>query len=108
LKRNKQLNHVDLLLARPSLPPQQQQQNAGTMMLKIYHKAIMKFARGPNHAGASAIFKLFTARPALLEKRLKRPSAATASRPQQQPFSSSVSHDDGNIKNCGGQKRRRL
>jgi Leucine Rich repeat len=30
------------------------------------------------HAGASAIFKLFTARPQLLEKRLPRPAAAAA------------------------------
>ena len=50
------------------------QQNAGTMMLKTWHKAIAKFAMvRNNNAGASAIFKLFTARPQLLEKRLKRP-----------------------------------
>jgi hypothetical protein len=38
------------------------------MMLKIAHKAIAKFSMVPNNAGASAIFKLFQARPALLEK----------------------------------------
>jgi hypothetical protein len=45
------------------------------MTLKSYHKAITKFATVPNNAGASVIFKLFTARPQLLEKRLKRPAA---------------------------------
>jgi Leucine Rich repeat len=81
LTRNRQLNHVNLLLVPPSRGPQQQHQqyqrnHAGTMMLKISHKAITKFATVPNNAGASAIFKLFTARPQLLEKRLQRPAAA--------------------------------
>jgi hypothetical protein len=48
------------------------------MMLKIYHRAITKFANVPQKAGASAMFKLFQARPALLEKRLKRPAVAPA------------------------------
>jgi hypothetical protein len=43
------------------------------MLLKLSHKAIGKFAMVPNNAGASAIFKLFQARPQLLEKRLKPP-----------------------------------
>jgi hypothetical protein len=54
------------------------------MMLKISHKAIMKFAMVPNNAGASAIFKLFQARPALLEKRLKRPAATAVVVSQEQ------------------------
>jgi hypothetical protein len=84
LTRNQHLNHVSLLLVppppQPPPPPQQQQQqrNAGTMTLKSYHKAITKFATVPNNAGASVIFKLFTARPQLLEKRLKRPAALAA------------------------------
>jgi Leucine Rich repeat len=91
--RNKSLANVALLLAPPPPPPQQhqqqqQQQGLGTstlFLIKTWHKAITKFAmagpRGGN-AGASAIFKLFTARPQLLEKRIKRPppvaSAAVA------------------------------
>jgi hypothetical protein len=74
LKRNKQLNRAALLLVPP--PPQQQQHEHTTSsikMLKISHKAIAEFAVVANHAGASAIFKLFQARPALLEKRIKRP-----------------------------------
>jgi hypothetical protein len=75
LTRNQQLNRVHLLL---SLPQQQQQQrNSTIIMLKTGLKAIAKFAMVHNNAGASAIFKLFTARPQLLEKRLRRPSAAT-------------------------------
>jgi Leucine Rich repeat len=98
LTRNEQLNRLDALLSAPSQPPRQQQQqqqpaqqpqqqhhhhhhhrHAGTMMLKISHQAIIKFAavgnnnNNNNAGGASAIFKLFTARPQLLEKRLKRP-----------------------------------
>jgi hypothetical protein len=77
LIRNRQLNRVNLLLAPP--PQQQQQQrNAGTMMLKLWHKAVTKFAMVPNNAGASAIFTLFQARPALLEMRIKRPASAAA------------------------------
>jgi Ran GTPase-activating protein (RanGAP) involved in mRNA processing and transport len=86
LKRNQQLNRVNLLLAPPPPPPlrqqqqqqQQQRTHAGTMMLKVYHKAITQFATAPNNAGACAIFKLFQARPAILEKRLKRPTTTAA------------------------------
>jgi hypothetical protein len=74
LIRNRLLNRVNLLLAPPPSQQQhQQQRNAATMMLKSWHKAITKFAKVPNNAGASAIFKLFQARPQLLEKRIKRP-----------------------------------
>jgi hypothetical protein len=88
LARNPQLNRVALLLVPLPLPPppppppllqrqqqQQQQQHATSMMLKISHKVITKFATVPNIAGASAIFKLFAARRQLLEKRTKRPTA---------------------------------
>jgi Leucine Rich repeat len=92
LVRNQQLNHVNLLLLAPPPPPppppppqQQQQQSrpqpgsATAMMPKISHTATAKFATVPNNAGASAIFKLLQARPALLIKRIKRPTiAATA------------------------------
>jgi hypothetical protein len=47
------------------------------MMLKTGHKANAKFANVPDNAGASAIFKLFHSRPALLENRLMRPPTAT-------------------------------
>ena len=47
-------------------------------MLKISHKAIAENAKVRSNAGASAIFKLFTARPALLEKRINRPSETAA------------------------------
>jgi hypothetical protein len=77
-----------LLFAPPPPLPQQQQQEqqqqqqqnhhhggvAAMIMRKTWHKAITKFALVPNNAGSSAIFKLFTARPQLLEKRLKRPA----------------------------------
>jgi hypothetical protein len=81
LKRNQQLNRVNLLLVPP--PQQQQRRRAATMMLRISHKAIAKFASIPINAGACAIFKLLQARPSILEKRLKRPlsppvAAATA------------------------------
>jgi Leucine Rich repeat len=69
--RNQNLAQVNVLLAPPLSPPQQEQQlrNVGSMMLKTSHKAITKFAATvPNNAGASAIFKLFQARPGLLEK----------------------------------------
>jgi hypothetical protein len=47
------------------------------MMLKVYHTAITKFATvAPSNAGASAIFKLLQARPALLVKRIQPPAAA--------------------------------
>jgi Leucine Rich repeat len=81
--RHKCFNHVNLLLA-PLLPDHhQQQQNyeTTTMMLKTCHRAIAKFAmNGPRgiNSGASAIYKLFQARPQLLEKRLRRSSAAVA------------------------------
>jgi Leucine Rich repeat len=75
LARNQQLNRVNLLLLAPQRQQQQQQQriHAGAGMLKISHKAITKFATVPDTAGACAIFKLFQARPQLLERRLKRP-----------------------------------
>jgi Leucine Rich repeat len=91
LVRNQQLNRVNFLLTPPQHQKQQQRQqqqqqqqqqhrNSGiTMMLKVLHQALTKFATTvtlpSNHAtGASAIFKLFQARPSLLEKRLKRPT----------------------------------
>jgi hypothetical protein len=79
LLRNKQLNRVNLLLA-PTPHVQQQNHNheAAMMMYKTWHKAIAKFATVPDNAGASAIFKLIQARPALLETRLQRPAAAAA------------------------------
>jgi hypothetical protein len=83
LTRNQQLNRVNLLLAPPphqqrqrqqQQQQQQQRRNAATttMMLKVCHKGIAEFATVPQNAGANAIFKLFTARPQLLEKRLNR------------------------------------
>jgi hypothetical protein len=106
LVRNKSLNHVDLLLSAPAPPVHQQQQqqrpqpdsNHGvsrlcsttatttttTMMMKTCHKAITKFAKIRDKAGASAIFKLWIARPQLLERRLEarppppQPAAAAA------------------------------
>jgi hypothetical protein len=82
LTRNLQLNRVDSLSAylRPATAPAAQQHRyAGTMMLKTWHKAIAKFAT-VGSAGASDIFTLFTARPQILEKRIKRPAAACTSR----------------------------
>jgi Leucine Rich repeat len=85
LTRNQQLNRVTLLVSPP--PPLQQQQQhqkhaiTNMMMLQISHRAIAHFATKvvPDCAGTSAIFKLFQARPALLEKRrLKRPITSTA------------------------------
>jgi Leucine Rich repeat len=75
LTRNRQLNRVNLLLlARQPQHQQQQRCHAGTsVMFKISHKAITEFAAVPDNVGASAIFKLFQARPQLLEKRLKQP-----------------------------------
>jgi Ran GTPase-activating protein (RanGAP) involved in mRNA processing and transport len=90
LMRNRQLNRVAALLAPPSPPPQQQQQQhqqprddrtapSSSMMLKTWHKAITKFAKVPNNAGASAVFHLLTARPQLLEqRRIKRPAPVVA------------------------------
>jgi Leucine Rich repeat len=101
LIRNQQLNRVALLLVPPPPPLQrrQQQQHATSMMLKISHKAIAKFATVPNNAtGASAIFKLLQARPALLEKRIKRPAAATAT-------SSSLYNDDAGIPSGSNHRR---
>jgi hypothetical protein len=71
LTRNRQLNLVNLLLAPP--PPsqhhhhqQQQHWNAAAtrLMLTVSHKTITKF-------------KLFAARPQILEKRVQRPAPAT-------------------------------
>jgi Leucine Rich repeat len=97
LTRNRQLHRVNNILLAPSPPPPPRQQQPGTsnttLLLKISHKAITsKFAAIPNNAGASAIFKLFTARPQLLAKRIKRPPPAVA-----------VADDDDDE-----QKRRRL
>jgi Ran GTPase-activating protein (RanGAP) involved in mRNA processing and transport len=72
LKRNEQLNRANLLLAPP--PPDR----TALMMLKTWHKAIAKFATVPNNAGASAILKLFTKRPQILEKRIQQPLAVAA------------------------------
>ena len=61
---------------------QQQRQRPGNyrgstlMWMKTCHKAIANFATVPNKAGASAIFKLLQARPALWQKRLKPPPTA--------------------------------
>jgi hypothetical protein len=60
------------------------------MILKISHAVITKFATVPNNDGASAIFRLLQARPAILEKRLQLPAAAAAAAVlarQQQPAS---------------------
>jgi hypothetical protein len=88
--RNKSLNQVKLLLAPERQQQQQQQQHYSTAtMLKTCHYAIAKFAMtGPlgSNSGASAIFRLFQARPALLEKRLKRPAATIANSRQQGSF----------------------
>jgi hypothetical protein len=122
LTRNRQLNLANTLLLAPPPPPQQQQQQrnvAASMMLKISHKAIAKFAMVPNNSGASAIFKLFQARPALLEKRLKRPAAVSASvavtvsRQHHQDLlrndDDDVDDDDGAAEECGncsGRKKK--
>jgi Leucine Rich repeat len=102
--RNACLNHVGSLLLAPPPPPRPQQQpqpfqwpqqqqpqpqqqqsskrnftSTTTLWIKTYHKAIAKFANVvPNNAGVCAIFKLLTARPQLLEKRIKRPASAAA------------------------------
>jgi hypothetical protein len=68
-------------------------------MLKTWHKAITKFATVPNNAGASAIFKLFTARPQLLEKRIERPSAVTVAAPTAAPPEAAP---DGDAATTGG------
>jgi Leucine Rich repeat len=93
LTRNQKLNRVmNLLFAPPEQqqqqpPPQQRRraQHGNTMMMReILHQAITKFAKvsdsNINNAGASAIFKLFQARPTILENRLKRPPATAARR----------------------------
>jgi hypothetical protein len=78
MKCNEQMNHrVNVLLLAPSHPaatrPGSQIATRTLMMLKTWHnKAITKFAIVLNNIGASAIFKLFTARPQLLENRLQR------------------------------------
>jgi hypothetical protein len=76
LARNEQLNRLHLFLApQPSPPPQP---GSTLLMMKLSHKIIIKFAMVPNNAGASAIFKLYRSRPALLEKRLLSRQAAVA------------------------------
>ena len=68
-------------------------------------KPITKFA-GANNVGASAMFRLFQAQPAILEKLLKRPAAAAAAViARQQPDSflpssaSTSNRGDGNTAN---------
>jgi Leucine Rich repeat len=96
LNRNEQLNRVASLLLVPqsTLPPPRQQQqqqqhhhhqktqyttSSSMMLIKISVRAIAKFAAVTGNAGASAIFKLLQARPALLGKRsIKRPAPAAA------------------------------
>jgi Leucine Rich repeat len=97
MTRNRQLNHVNSLLLAPitTIPQQQQQRNAGTLMLKTYHTAIAKFGRVRNNAGASAIFNLLTSRPQLLEKRIKRPSPTNARRREE---------DSSSLRNANGTK----
>jgi hypothetical protein len=99
--RNQQLNRVALLLA-PQPAPLQRQQQKQHATLKITHKAITKFAKvgSSNYTGASAIFKLFQIRPALLEKRIKRPSPAVATLSRLYQDDSSL-HDDGGKSLCG-------
>jgi hypothetical protein len=81
LKRNQQLNRVNLLLAPPATQPHRQQRIAATMMLKLWHKAIIKLTSIPISeftASPSAIFKLLTAHPPQrLAKFLQRPTTAT-------------------------------
>jgi hypothetical protein len=90
LGHNESIAQVGVLLARPLDPEQQQQQpprhgststttTTSLFLIKTWHKAIAKFAMagGPipgSNAGASAIFKLITARSQLLEKRLQQPT----------------------------------
>jgi hypothetical protein len=94
LTRNQQLNRVSLLMDARSPPRQQQnqeqqqqqkqqqqqeqqQRHVGTIMLRSrYKKAVAKFAIVPDNAGSRAMFKLFTARPQLLEKRIQLSAAA--------------------------------
>jgi hypothetical protein len=81
LTRNQQLHRVNNLLLAP--PPGQQQPQPGgtTMMVKTLNKATTTLAKVPSNAGATAIFKLLTARPQLLAKRIKRPAAAAPAAP---------------------------
>jgi Leucine Rich repeat len=123
LIRNQQLNRVNLLLAPLTLQHHHQPPTGTTTFwIKTCHKAIAKFANKviPNNAGASAIFKLFQARPQLLEKRLKRSSAATGS--NRDSSSRNAGNTDSNKRggggggdnvcamssSLGGQKRQRL
>jgi hypothetical protein len=94
LVHNQQLNRVASLLWIPPPPPRRhrpQHATSSSLMLKISHMAITKFAQlgnGNNNSNnnnnacrASAIFKLFTARPQLLAKHsrcLQRPPIAAA------------------------------
>jgi hypothetical protein len=103
------LNRVNLLLLAP--PPtttqQQQQRTDETMNLKTWHKATAKFATVGNIAGASAIFSLATARPQLLEKRMKRPAPTNAGK-QEEESSSRDATRDTTMTSFAGQKRRCL
>jgi hypothetical protein len=109
LTRNRQLNRVNsLLLAPPPTTTQQLQQwTDGTISLKTWHKAIAKFATVGNNAGASAIFSRVTARPQLLEKRMKRPAPTNAGK-QEKESSSRDATRDTTMTSFAGQKRRCL
>jgi hypothetical protein len=112
LARNEQLNRVNELLApparlrhRPSIAATTTSTTTtsiATMWMKTCHKAIAKFAMVPNKAGASAIFQLFTARPQLLEKRLKPPPAAAAATVLSQRTRISLPHDAVHVRSMGG------
>jgi hypothetical protein len=80
LPRNQQLNRVNNLLSIPPPPPplHRQQHATSSMMLNISHKAITKLATVRKNAGVIPIFTLLQTRPALLEKRITRPTTATA------------------------------
>jgi hypothetical protein len=79
LMRNRQLNHVDLLLVPPPPPPpppqqQQQQHLTNSMMLKISHKLLQSLSRSASATMSERVsfYNLFQVRPALLEKRIKQ------------------------------------
>jgi hypothetical protein len=78
LTRNRELNNVGLLLTPPPSRQPPPRPGSSLLLLKVHHEGIAEYAKvAHNNAGASAIFKLFTARPQLLEKRLQRPAAAS-------------------------------
>jgi hypothetical protein len=67
----------------------------------LWSKAMEKLSSPPDYAttpaGASAIFHIFQARPAILEKQLRRPAAAVV-----------IHHSIAATEAAGGQIRRRL